>query len=482
MTTTISVHCNGKDTVSKSDDNNTLEFFNPWNNEKLITLIEPTQEEVKNVITNSVETFEKKRLTPQERYEILSKAAEILKERKREVAKVISKDNGKPIKDAETEVMRAHITFQLSAEEARKINGYTEEIAPPVQADYSLGITIREPVGVVCAITPFNFPLALAAHKIGPAIAAGNTVIFKPSEQTTNTGQLLVDILHESGLPDGFLNMVVGRGNTVGETLLQDERINFYTFTGSARVGEYIKSKAGFRRVALELGSNAPNIVHHDADLDLAVNSLVKAAFSYSGQVCISAQRIYVHSKIFNKFVEKFTHLTKDLKLGNPLEDATDIGPVINKANADRIVSWIDEARESGAEILHGGRIFDGNVVEPTVVVNPNPSIKLMCEEVFGPVVSINSYDCIDDLITSVNASKYGLQAGVFTRDIHTAINLARKIHVGGVNINNASISRADSMPYGGVKQSGVGREGPRAAIEDMTEVKVITFNTINNQ
>lgn len=473
----ISMHCDGRWMLSNSG--NRLEIFNPWNGEKLVTLVEPSKDEVDMVIRNSVETFQTNKLTLDQRFEILSGLAALLKKRKREIATVISQDCGKPVRDAELEVSRAVTTFQVSAEESKRIYGYSEELFPPVGSDYSLGLTVREPVGIVCAITPFNFPLNLAAHKIAPALAAGNTVIFKPSEQTTNTAELLVNLLTEAGLPKGFLNMIVGTGANVGDMLLEDERIQFYSFTGSAKVGQYIKSKSGFRRVALELGSNAPNIVHYDADIEVAAKMLVKAAFAYAGQVCISAQRIYVHSRISQPFIDRFVELTKQLQLGDPLLDTTDVGPVINHTQAERIESWVKEAVSTGATILHGGE-RNGAIIIPTVIVGADPSSKIMCEEVFGPVVNIQVYDDLEQLIERVNTSKYGLQAGVFTSNVHTAMYLARQCKVGGVNINNASISRADTMPYGGVKQSGIGREGPRFAIEEMTEVKVITFNTKN--
>ena len=286
-------------------------------------------------------------------------------------------------------------------------------------------------------------------------------MIFKPSEQTTLTGKLLVDILHEAGLPSGFLNMVVGTGGNVGEVLLQDQRIQYYSFTGSAKVGLYIKANCGFRRVSLELGSNAPNIVHQDADIELAAKILTKAAFSYAGQVCISAQRIYVHQDISAKFIERLIQLTKELEIGDPLSDSTDIGPIINEVQAERILSWIEEAKASGAEIIQGGQ-RKGTIIEPTIIVGVGSQAKVMCEEVFGPVVNIIVYNQLSELIDMVNDSKYGLQAGVFTNDLNIAMHLARAIRVGGVNINNASISRADTMPYGGIGQSGVGREGPQ--------------------
>lgn len=476
MVQSISMFVNGK-WIQSGSDARQMDIFNPYNGEHLVTLIEPSRQEMSDLVANSAETFHRHKLNPDERFDILSRTASILRERKNEVARVIASDCGKPIRDAEGEVQRAVTTFQISAEESKRIHGYTEPLPPAAGFDQTLGLTIREPVGVVCAITPFNFPLNLAAHKIGPAIAAGNTVVFKPSEQTSLTGKMLVDILHEAGLPPGFLNMAVGTGGHVGELLLQDERIQFYSFTGSAKVGHHIKANSGFRRVALELGSNAPNIVHHDADVELAAKILVKAAFSYAGQVCISAQRIYVHRDISPAFMRRFTQLTGELVLGDPLSAATDIGPVINGVQAERIVSWIKEAEASGAEIVHGGG-RNGSVVEPTIVTGAPADAKIMCEEVFGPVVNIIPYDNLSDLIAKANDSKYGLQAGVFTNDLNAAMMLAREIKVGGININNASISRADTMPYGGIGQSGVGREGPKFAIEEMTNVKVITLST----
>lgn len=475
MLNPISMFVNGEWVISSSSS--MLEIVNPYNGEHLVTLVEPTKQEISNLILNSFETFNRDKLEPERRFQILSNAAALLRERKNEIAQVISKECGKPIRDAVSEVLRAVTTFQCSAEESKRLYGYTEALSPAVGSDHSLGLTIREPVGVVCAITPFNFPLNLAAHKVAPALAAGNTVVFKPAEQTTLTGKLLVEILQDAGLPPGHLNMAVGRGENVGEVLLQDERIQFYSFTGSAKVGHHIKSKAGFRRVALELGSNAPNIVHSDADIEAAAKLLVKASFSFAGQVCISAQRIYVHRDIADEFTRRFIQLTKELNIGNPLSESTDIGPVINERQAERILSWIDEAKASGAVVLCGGQ-GRGSMVEPTIIMGSKSNDKVMCEEIFGPVVNLILYDHLDRLIESVNDSKYGLQAGIFTNDLHIAMHLARSINVGGININNASISRADTMPYGGIGHSGVGKEGPKFAMEEMTNVKVITLNT----
>ncbi|WP_445487704.1 aldehyde dehydrogenase family protein [Niallia sp. 03133] len=471
----ISMYKNGEWIISANDAR--LDIYNPWNKEKLATLIEPTFTEMKQLIKNSVETFHTNKLSLNERSEILAMTATLLKERRKEIAVIIVEDCGKTIKDAEAEVNRAIDTFQSSSEEVKRMYGYTESLMPSAGSDSSLGITIREPVGVVCAITPFNFPLNLAAHKIAPALAAGNTVIFKPSEQTTRTGELLVNLLAEAGLPKGFLNMVVGTGKNVGDILLEDERINFYSFTGSAKVGLHIKNKSGFRRVALELGSNAPNVVHFDADIKLAAETLVKAAFACAGQVCISAQRIYVHSDIAQTFIESFVALTKKLQVGDPQLPTTDVGPLINRSQAERMEEWVKEAVSDGAEIIYGGK-RTGSLYDPTILINADSLSKVMCEEIFGPIVNIQVYNDLNQLIEMVNNSKYGLQAGVFTSNIHTAISLAKRFKVGGVNINNASISRADSMPYGGIKQSGIGKEGPRFAMEEMTELKVITLNT----
>jgi len=331
-------------------------------------------------------------------------------------------------------------------------------------------------VGPICAISPFNFPLNLAAHKVGPAIAAGNSVVLKPAELTPITAVNLGKIMMEAGLPPGYLNIVFGPGNTVGEWLLADPRFALYTFTGSPAVGRRLREATGLRRSILELGSNSAVIVHKDADIDKAVTACVRAAFAYAGQICISLQRILLHREIADEFTNKFIPAVESLRLGDPLNEDTDVGPMITENAAIRAHEWISEAVSRGAKLLTGGE-RNGNMIKPAVLQNVDRDMKIVCYEVFAPVVSVLEYSGIEDAINIVNDSDFGLQAGIFTSDINLAFKTAKELQVGGVMINDTSMYRVDAMPYGGVKQSGIGREGPRYAIEEMTDLKIIVLN-----
>lgn len=458
------------------DGKETFVVENKYTHEPFAYVAKADEAIVDQAIENAYETFQTVKLSPTERYDILMKACELIRERKEDLARTICREVGKTIKDARTEVERGIQTLIASAEEAKRIAGRGMPIQGQPGNDGRMAFTIRVPVGVVCAITPFNFPFNLTVHKVGPAIAAGNTVVLKPAEKTPVTAIKLAEILSEAGLPNGFLNVVNGFGHEIGPYLLKDERIAMYTFTGSPSVGKLIKNETGIRKVTLELGNNSPNIIHHDVkDLDRAVELCVTRGYVNSGQACISVQRIYVHRDIYDEVIEKAKAIAESYVVGNPEDEATDIGPMISIEEAKRAENWVNEAVKNGAKIVAGGK-RDGALFYPTVLTDVTEDMKVMCEEVFAPIVSIIPYDDIDDVFKKANNSRFGLQAGIFTSDLQLAMRAAHELEFGGININDVSTFRADILPYGGVKDSGIGREGPRSTIEEMTDEKLVTI------
>ena len=454
----------------------TIPVLDKYTGEEYARIGKASKEIVTEAVDQALKTFQTKKLSPAERYEILMKAAEIFKERKEKLAMILVREAGKVLKDARQEIERGIQTFIASAEEAKRIAGRGIPLGQP-GSENKMAFTIRVPVGVVGAITPFNFPFNLTAHKVGPAIAAGNTVVLKPAQVTPISACEMVDILTEAGLPPGFLNLVNGSGRETGEYLLEDDRIALFTFTGSPGVGRHIKSKTGIRKVALELGNNSPNIVHKDApDVDKAVQLCVTRGFSNAGQACISVQRVYVHRDLYESFTQKAVDVAKSLKVGNPEDPQTDIGPMISEKEAQRAEAWIQEAVQQGAKVICGGKRH-GAVLEPTILVDVKPEMKVVCEEVFAPVFTIVPYDDIDDAFRQAQDSNYGLQAGLFTSDLQLALRAAHELHFGGVIINDVSTYRADVMPYGGVKDSGIGKEGPHYALEEMTDEKLVVID-----
>lgn len=454
----------------------TFEVRSPFDNSLLAIVSEASEEDVKEAVTSAETAFKKIKLTPSERYEILKKASEVITEKKEEFAKTLSLEAGKPIRDAMLEVLRCTSTLLNSSEEAKRIHGEEIPVSAAKGSENRISFTIREPIGIVCAISPFNFPMNLVCHKIGPAIAAGNSVVLKPASSTPLSAINLAKALIEAGLPKGLLNIVFGSGNTVGEWLLSDQRIGLYTFTGSPKVGKRIKEASGLRRVILELGSNSAAIVHSDADIKKAASACARAGFAYAGQICISLQRLLVQKEIMDKFLFEFIPLVVNLKVGNPLDEATDVGPLINEDAAIKAEEWINEAVKNGAKLLTGGK-RKGSVVTPAVLTDVERTMRIVCFEAFAPVVSLIPYDTIEEAIDIVNDSEYGLQAGIFIKDINAAFKAIKGIKVGGIMINDTSLYRADMMPYGGVKNSGIGREGPRYAIEEMTDLKTVVIN-----
>lgn len=453
-----------------------IDVRSPYDGSIIGRIPEAGKDDVDNAIEAAVSAFKKTRLSPYERYEILLRTSVLLKEREEDISRTLAQEAGKPIKDSRAEVNRAVQTFLIAAEEAKRIHGEGIPVEAAKGSENRMAFTIRVPVGPICAISPFNFPINLIAHKVAPAIAAGNTIVLKPAELTPITAINLGRIMMEAGLPAGYLNIIFGPGNPVGEWLLADPRFALYTFTGSPAVGKRIRQVTGLRRSILELGSNSAVIVHKDSDIDKAVSLCVKASFAYAGQICISLQRILIHSEISEEFISKFIPAVESLRTGDPLNEDTDVGPMINEDSAIKAHEWITEAVSYGAKLLTGGERI-GNILKPAVLQNVDKRMKIVCHEVFAPIVGIQEYSHIEDAIKIVNDSDFGLQAGIFTSDINLAFKAARELEVGGVMINDTSMYRVDAMPYGGVKQSGIGREGPRYSIEEMTDLKIIVFN-----
>lgn len=416
-----------------------------------------------------------KSLSAAERGAILRRAHDNLGKRNEEFARIISQESGKPLREARVEVARACETLLFSANEALRLAG---EVVPMDAATGGAGrmaLTLREPLGVIAAITPFNFPLNLSVHKIGPALAAGNAVVHKPASATPLSGLMLSRLLSDSGLPPGALNTIPGPGSIVGDMLVTDPRVAMVTFTGSAEVGIALRARAGMKKVALELGSNSALIVHHDADLEDCASRAVIGAFAHSGQVCISVQRILAQSSVFDRFVERFAAGAAALGIGHPLEEETQISSLITPDEAERVHQWIERAARGGARVSGGIRQGPATLT-PALVMDPPGESEVWSKEAFGPLACFRRYDHLEDAIAAVNQSDYGLQAGIFTRDLATAFRAAKEVEVGGFLINDVPQFRVDQMPYGGVKMSGTGREGPRYAIEEMTETKLVSW------
>ncbi|MBL8179555.1 MAG: aldehyde dehydrogenase family protein [Bryobacterales bacterium] len=414
-------------------------------------------------------------MTLHDRAGVLRKAYQRLMDRASDFAQAISSESGKPIKEARIEAERAALTLLFSGEEAHRLHG---EVVPMDASPAGKGhwaMTVREPVGVIAAITPFNFPLNLAMHKIGPALAGGNTVVHKPASTTPISAVMMADLFVECGLPKGALNVLTGPGGSIGEQLCFHKDIAMITFTGSPEVGLRLRNLAGMKRVTLELGNNSAVIVESDANLEEAAARCVAGSFAHSGQVCISVQRIYVNETVKTAFLDRVVEITRKLRVGHPHDASTDISSLITQREAERVESWIGEAVDQGARLLTGG-VRSRATIEPAVLAEVPDEARIMCCEAFGPVVGINSYQSLEEAISRVNASDYGLQAGIYTRDIEKAFHAARRVHVGGFMINEIPQYRVDQMPYGGVKLSGTGREGPKYAVEEMTEPKLICW------
>jgi acyl-CoA reductase-like NAD-dependent aldehyde dehydrogenase len=415
-------------------------------------------------------------LPAHKRAEILVRVAGALGKRHDEVARLISDEAGKPMKAARVEAKRAMSTFTFAAVEARKLAGDMVPMDASQAGEGKLAFTLRRPLGVVGAISPFNFPLNLVAHKIAPALAAGCAVVLKPAGQTPLSALLLAELETEAGLPPGWLNVVVGRSSEIGDVLVEDGRVKVLTFTGSSGVGWKLAERSPRKRVTLELGNSTPVIVEPDADIGAAATAMAQHGFSFAGQSCISVQRIYVQEQAYDDFLAQFLPKVEALRLGDPADEETDVGPVIDDDARDRIIAWIDEAKAAGAEILAGGSM-EGDLIQPTVIANAGPSLKVSCEEVFGPVVTVNRYGTLDEAIELANSTKYGLQGGIYTGSIRNALKAASELEFGGVTVNEAPTFRADQMPYGGVKESGNTKEGPAYAVRELTEERLVVID-----
>jgi len=432
-------------------------------------------EQVTAAVTGAVQGQQQASLTPYQRFKILSAAARVIESRIEPLIELMRHEAGFTRADGDNEVRRCVQTLELSAEEAKRLNG---DMAPLQAGDGvkdRIGFTIRAPRGVVGVITPFNSPLNVLAHKVGPALAGGNAVVIKPSEFTPLTAIELCQALLDAGLPPRLLALLHGDGGVVGPQLLADQRIAFYAFTGSTRVGREIQRAAGLRRTQLELGSIASTIVCHDANIDLAIPKILNAGFRKAGQVCTSVQRLYVDRRIAGQFEEQLVAAARRMKAGDPADPATVIGPMISLHHAQRAKSWVDAAVAAGAKVLTGGDC-SGSVMQPTVLTQVADEMKVVCEEIFAPVVSVVEFDGIDEAVRRANDTGFGLAVGLFTSNLHTAFKAARVLRFGGVHINEASSARVDAMPFGGVKDSGFGWEGPSYAIREMTEERLVTI------
>lgn len=456
-------------------------LVNPHTGKPLAEVGYASPEQAKQAIEVAAKAFVSFRTVPaHERARILRSVADALANRREEAARLIAQEAAKPITAARIEVDRTIQTYLFSAEAARDIRGETIPMDAAPRGEHHTAFTKKCPIGVVSAITPFNFPMNLVAHKVGPAIAAGNTVVLKPAEQTPLSGLLLAELFADAGLPSGVLNIIPGSGAELGEVLTTHKDVSFVTFTGSPRVGKLIRAQAGLRKVTLELGSNSPLLIDEgfsSSELDRIAKEATSGAFSYNGQVCISIQRIYVMKGVYEAFVSRLVAYASTLKVGNPLDEQTDISALVNQAAANRLQAWIQHAVASGARIELGGT-FEGNVLCPTVLSGVPNDAELNCEEAFGPVVSVTPVESWDEAIKRANNSKFGLNAGAFTKDVERAFQAAEEIEAGGVLINQIPTYRVDHMPYGGIKDSGIGREGVKFAMEDMMDIKLILFRT----
>ena len=451
-----------------------IEIRSPYSGEVVGRVAKAGADETRRAI-DAAEQALREPLPAHKRAEICVRVVSALARRHDEVARTISDEAGKPMKAARVEAKRAMSTYTFAAVEARKLAGEMVPMDAAQAGEGKLAFTMRKPIGIVGAISPFNFPLNLVAHKLAPALAAGCPVVLKPATQTPLSALLLAELEEEAGLPPGWLSVVVGPSSEIGDVLVEDERVKAITFTGSGPVGWGLKERAPKKKVSLELGNATPVIVAADADLDAAAAALAANSFSFAGQSCISVQRIYVERAAYDGLIERMLPRVEALQVGDPSDEETDVGPVIDADAKERILEWVDEARKAGAEVLAGGDERDG-LLQPTVIAGAGRDLKVSCEEVFGPVVTVNAVESIDLAIELANGTRYGLQAGVFTSSLNTALRAARELDFGGVTVNEAPTFRSDQMPYGGVKDSGNTREGPHYAVRELTEEHLVVL------
>lgn len=460
------------------ESNESFEIINPYDNSAPFVSYKATESDVEEAIAASAAAFEKtKELSSYERSVILNNIKNGLEKRKREVAEIMAMEAGKPLKYSMLEVERSIFVFTIAAEETKRIGGETIPLDILNGIKNSFAINKHFPLGPILGITPFNFPLNLVSHKVAPALAAGNSIIIKPASSTPVTALVLGEIVMESGLPKGAFS-VMPMSSTLGEKMVKDERFKMVSFTGSPKVGWHLKEIAGKKKVTLELGGNAGAIVDNDADLDYAAERCCYGGFVFSGQTCISLQRLFVHEDVYNDFVPRFVNRVKEIKIGNPMDESTEMGPMIQLKEAERAESWIKEAVTDGAKVLTGGK-RNGTILEPTVLADTKANMKVNCNEVFGPIVTVTKFASFYDAIDQVNDSVFGLQTGIFTKNIGKIFSAYNKLDIAGLIVNDVPTFRIDNMPYGGVKESGVGREGVIYAMKEMMEPKLLVFRNL---
>ncbi|SFE35619.1 aldehyde dehydrogenase family protein [Alteribacillus iranensis] len=453
-----------------------IDVLNPENNEWIDSVPAASKKDIEKAITLAKEGSDiAANMSVRERMDILNKAASYIEEHHEDFARTIALEGVKTINEARGETTRAAETLRLSAEEARRLTGESVNFDQMPGNKDRMGYYFRFPVGVVAAITPFNDPLNLVAHKLGPAVAAGNAIIIKPATETPLSALKMADAFMKAGLPKKVLTVITGRSRDIGDSLIESKDVNMISFTGGYETGEMISKKAGLKKISMELGSNSPFIVRKDADLKLAAAAAASGAFAAAGQNCLSVQRMYVEEEVYDSLREEFLKHVRDVKMGDKLSDSSDMGPLINEKEARRIESWVQEAKEQGASILTGG-VRRGAFYEPTVVEEAPENALLVKEEIFGPVVLLFKVKDLEEAIERSNDVNYGLQAGIFTNNVNSALQAAKKLHVGGVMINDSSDFRIDAMPFGGVKGSGLGREGVEFAIREMSEERLVCF------
>ncbi len=459
------------------DKEDKIEVINPYDGSVVDTVPRADADDVEQALASAVRGSDAMAQLPgYERYKILHKAAELLEERQEDFARTLALEEGKIIPEARFEASRAVETITGSAEEAKRLSGETIPLDGAPGAGDRFGFTLRVPCGVVAAITPFNFPLNLVCHKVGPALAAGNSVIMKPATDTPLSALKLTEVLLEAGTPPEALQCITGSGGVIGDQISSDRRVRKISFTGSRDVGEHICRVAGLKKVTMELGSNSPLIVMPDADLEKVAAATAVTGFTNAGQVCISAQRVLVNRGVYGDFIDALTPKVEALATGDPLDETVKMGPMIREPDAVRVSQWVEDAVESGARLVTGGDRV-GTMHAPTVVADVDPKMRISCDELFGPAVALTRFDSIDEAIAMANDTNYGLSAALFTENINWAMKFVRKVHSGNLMVNWGPQWRADLMPYGGLKESGMGKEGPKYAVEEMTELKMVIFH-----
>ncbi len=459
------------------DKDERIDVHNPYDGSVVDTVPRAEASDIERALATAVRGAEiMRKLTGYERYKILHKAADLISERAESFAETITLEGGKVKAEAMIEVERAAEIIYLSAEEAKRLGSEVIPLdgAPGVTGKF--GFTIRVPCGVVAAISPFNFPLHLVCHKVGPGIAAGNAVVLKPATDTPLSGLRVVEVMLEAGCPPEALQCLTGSGAEIGDALVSDPRVRKITFTGSRDVGEHICRTAGLKKVTMELGSNSPVIIMPDADMNKVTTALASTGYAHAGQVCISTQRVYANREIYGDFLDAFTESVKAITTGDPRQEGVRMGPMIRESDAARVESWVQEAVAGGARLVAGGD-RNGTLMAPTLLADVKPEMRISCDEVFGPAVGVTPVDDIDEAIAQANSTNYGLSTAIFTENLDWAMKFALEAEAGNIHLNWGTQWRADLMPYGGLKDSGMGKEGPKYAVEEMTETKMVVFH-----